>query len=156
MTPAAQVLNTMQTQPDRWSLVPHRNDDPDHVKLAVEIIERLLPARHNTQLTLAGRPLPWDEFPLTMSFIVKAAAVLGVRLGQKRAYQVRREALTLLQHCGKFARRARYALTLFQLRRYSATTPISPTTTRDFLSAKTGCQAPTRTASEECGRYDRA
>lgn len=155
MTPSAAVLRSMRLQPERWSLVPHRNDDPELVKLAIEIVERLLPARHNAQPTIAGRQLPPDEFPLTMSFIVQAAAQLGTRLGQKRAYQVRREALTILQHTKIWSRRARYGLTLYQLRlnplqRSSRNTPISATASLDSLSAKNGCQVGTDTIGEGC------
>lgn len=150
MNPSDLVLRTMRLQPERWSLVPHRNDAPDITRLAVEIVERLLPARFAAQPTIAGRQLPPDEFPLTMSFIVKAAAVLGKKLGQKRAYQVRREALTILRQSGKWQRRGRYGFELFRARAdqnirntpNTRTTPLQPPRPETLCRQNPGCQVP--------------
>lgn len=145
MTPATAVLQEM-CQPERWSLMPHRNDDPPEYRLALEILERLLPARHRAQLSLGGQPLPADEFPLTMSFIVRAAAVLGVRLGQKHAYRVRREALKILYASAFWKRKSQGGFTLYKLRqdrfaaRSSSATPQAHIA-EELLSARALCQA---------------
>jgi len=50
-----------------------------------------------------------------MSFIVRVAEVLGIKIGQKHAYRVRREALTLLRASGFLRRKKKYGLVLYRL-----------------------------------------
>jgi hypothetical protein len=80
----AHVLNAIRRD-RRWSLLPHR-------KARYEV-RRLLHTRD-------GELIAWDEFPVTAVFIQKALAKLGIRIGLKHAYRVRRVMTGTSDHPG--------------------------------------------------------
>ena len=76
----------------RWTIVTHAFARGDRdLAFAVEIVERLLPARHAARDLLrlkAGTPIAWDEFPLTAGFVMDIARKLGEKVGEHRAYRL--------------------------------------------------------------------
>jgi hypothetical protein len=76
----------------RWTLTTHAFGESDRdLALAVEIVERLLPARHRVRSLLRrkhGTPIAWHEFPLTASFVMNMATKLGTTIGEHRAYRL--------------------------------------------------------------------
>jgi hypothetical protein len=86
-TRAAAQLVLAAIDGTRWTIVTHDFDDAD-LALAVEIVERLLPARHRVRHLLrlrSGRKISSAEFPLTVGFVQQVARKLGRRVGEHRA-----------------------------------------------------------------------
>jgi hypothetical protein len=72
----------------RWTIVTHAFGADRDLALAVEIVERLLPARHAVRALLRlknGIPIAWHEFPLTVGFFMEVARKLGHPIGEHRA-----------------------------------------------------------------------
>ncbi len=74
----------------RWTIVTHAFAEEDRdLAFAVEIVERLLPARHRVRDLLRvtnGTPIVWHEFPLTVGFVMQLGTrLLGQKVGERRA-----------------------------------------------------------------------
>ena len=72
----------------RWTVLTHDFGDDHELALAVEILERLLPAREAVRdylRTHSGRRLDWYEFPLTVTFVQALTGKLGHKVGEHLA-----------------------------------------------------------------------
>ena len=85
---AERLVLDATTPGERWTITPHDFGDDAELALAVEIAEHLLPARHRVrdQLRLrTGRRIAWEQFPLTVQFMMAIARKLGRPIGEHRA-----------------------------------------------------------------------
>jgi len=140
----------MRKHPERWSIVPHRNDDPPDRKLAIAVVEHTLPARY---LGFGeDGPLPFDEFPLTASWVRRVMLVLGLGWpGEKHAREIARQARALLVASSYWPRDQEHnGLTLYKLRPLAQAKPAADTG-EILLSAKEICQGQTREIFGERG-----
>jgi len=83
----------------RWTITEHAFGGDLDLALAVEIVERVLPARHRVRNLLrfrTGQRIEWNVFPLSVGFVQDVARKLGLRVGEHRAARL----IWLLQERG--------------------------------------------------------